>query len=265
MALVLDNTSSNKCNIHLVQFFRQDDLKKLCLHYQTVTYEGDKNNFVQFRDFCASFLSEQECKCATDRTSEQSDNILWYHLRYARITAYIIYVAAMCTTLDGSLVEKIMGMKTTDTPAMKRGRELESKVLSIIERYLQTANDEKILKCGLLLKKEFPMLGASPDGVTESAVIEIKCPSKEKSVSRFHDKNKIMNKYRAQLHLQMLFAGKTVGYFCVADPEFEKNKKIVIIRENYDKNFMEAVITKAMTFWKTAIFPILMKTQVENL
>ncbi|KAJ8685078.1 hypothetical protein QAD02_020871 [Eretmocerus hayati] len=109
------------------------------------------------------------------------------------------------------------------------------------------------------MKKEYPAIGASPDGETDVAVLEIKCPSKQKTVKNYHENNKMKDKYRAQLRVQMFFANKSIGYFCVADPEIEVDKRIKIIREMFAKSFNLALLTRAMDFWKKAIFPRLME------
>lgn len=61
------------------------------------------------------------------------------------------------------------------------------------------------------------------------------------------------------MQLQMVFAGKEVGYFCVASPDFEQSGEVKILVEKLDKNFINAVISRAMSFWDKNIFNILMK------
>lgn len=57
----------------------------------------------------------------------------------------------------------------------------------------------------------------------------------------------------------MLFAKKSQGYFCIADPQFETNGKVTVIVENFDDKFIKAVMKRAANFWKNSIFPILLK------
>lgn len=192
-------------------------------------------------------------------TSQQSDSMIWYELRFGRITASILYETAQCQTPKGSLVEKIFSMTSVDRLEMQRGRALETCVLKIVGEIIQKKYGEsRIKKSGLLLRQEYPMLGASPDGITDNAVIEIKCPAKEKTVRKYYNHNKINKKYKAQIHLQMLFSHKKVGYFCIADPNFERNKKVIIIKEDFDAHFTAAVMKRAVTFWEKNIFPLLM-------
>ncbi|KAJ8684358.1 hypothetical protein QAD02_020150 [Eretmocerus hayati] len=183
----------------------------------------------------------------------------WFELRYGRITVSIIYEAAVCKTTDGSLVEKILSMNNYDNPAMERGRRLESQVRSEVQNILiRDWNEGKVKTSGLILRRNFPALGASPNGLTETAVVEIKCPSKEQTIANYHDGKGINNKYKAQIQLQMIFSGRRVGYFCIAAPDFETSEKVTIYKEDYDQTFVIAVIRRAMAFWSENIFPHLM-------
>lgn len=60
---------------------------------------------------------------------------------------------------------------------MKRGRDLEKPVLEAIAK----RHNIKILQVGLMLDSRLPEMGASPDGLTEEFVIEVKCPMKASS------------------------------------------------------------------------------------
>ena len=65
------------------------------------------------------------------------------------------------------------------------------------------------------------MLGASPDGIGSDYILEIKCPSSEKTVADYLSKGNINKRCKGQINLQMLAAGKSKGLLVVADPEFE--------------------------------------------
>lgn len=56
---------------------------------------------------------------------------------------------------------------------MQRGRDLEPHVLKEVESNLNI----KILPCS-----NWPVFGASPDGLTQDAIIEVKCPTYAKRV-----------------------------------------------------------------------------------
>lgn len=106
---------------------------------------------------------------------------MWYEIRYGRITASKAHEGNVCRTPDCSLVAVIMGAKIPDTVAMKRGRNLEEIVRKTISKKLKT----KIDLCGLYVCQNYPMIEASPDGVANDAIVEIKCPSKSKSIYKY--------------------------------------------------------------------------------
>lgn len=208
-----------------------------------------------FVKFCIDSMDEEIIKNATKLSHGQSENSLWYELRYGRITASKLYEMAVCKTPSGSLVNEIIGAaKTFDTVAMQRGRKLEKAVLIEVKRKLNT----NIQNCGFIIIKDYGVMGASPDGVTEDRVIEIKCPMNDKSFKRYiNARNEISKKYLAQINLQMRARNVEKGYFCVAHPNFEETSACTIIDVNYDKDFTEHIIECALIFWKNNVFPLL--------
>lgn len=66
-------------------------------------------------------------------------------------------------------------------------------------------NGTKINDVGILLNPDYPIIGASPDGITAKYCIEIKCPSTEKNVETYVVNGNIKQKYMYQLQLQMFF------------------------------------------------------------
>lgn len=170
-------------------------------------------------------LDENSLALIEKSTREQSKSSVWYELRYGRITASKAYEVSRCKTVDGSLVAAIMGAKTPDTVAMKRGRILESSVRKAVENKL----NKKIKSCGLFVSREYPMIAASPDGMLKDALVEIKCPTSDKTKVTYVKNGVIADKYLAQVQLQMYTTGVKKCYFCVADVDFEKSKNVEII------------------------------------
>lgn len=58
----------------------------------------------------------------------------------------------------------------------------------------------------------------------------------------------------------MMATEKKKELFCVADPQFENNKKFQFVWVEFDKNFTAEIIGKAVNFWKKNIFPVLLKS-----
>ena len=100
-------------------------------------------------------------------------------------------------------------------------------------------------------------MGASPDGITEEYILEIKCPNSEKKMKEYLSNGKVAVKYNTQMHLQMYFAKKQKGLFCVANYDFETSKEFILVSVKYDKLYCNNVIKQCVEFWKKAIFPML--------
>ncbi|KYN00124.1 hypothetical protein ALC62_09108 [Cyphomyrmex costatus] len=148
-----------------------DNLTSLSIHQLLIAFLdlGASSAVDDFLAF-ASTQMENTYEQAQLRTKDQKDNSLWYELRYGRITASKMYKAAHCF--------------------------LEKKV------------NAKFRKCGLLLSPKFPILGASPDAISNEFVVEVKCPSSPKTEKDFLPGGKVNSKCMAQINLQMFLAHK---------------------------------------------------------
>jgi hypothetical protein len=103
--------------------------------------------------------------------------------RYLRITASNLYAVAHSKTFDGTLVDLLHGAKLRETAAMARGIRLESQVLEYVSLKLNLQFE----RCGLMTDPKHPIFGASPDGINANYVVEIKCPSNDRSFFNFID------------------------------------------------------------------------------
>lgn len=175
-------------------------------------------------------------------------------MRYARITASKLYAAAKCKTKEGSLVKQILGAsKMYQNAPMKRGKKLEKEILKQL-----AAKGFRIKKCGFNVISTHPIFGASPDGIGEDYVVEIKCPISNTTFKDYICNGQITDKHKAQVMLQMMAVNKKKGLFCVADPKFEENKILNLIWVAYNENFLSSLMKEATTFWKINIFPLIM-------
>uniref|UniRef100_A0A8D8QS98 YqaJ viral recombinase domain-containing protein n=1 Tax=Cacopsylla melanoneura TaxID=428564 RepID=A0A8D8QS98_9HEMI len=87
----------------------------------------------------------------------------------------------------------------------------------------------KIHKCGIYLNREWPLVGASPDGINDTHIFEVKCPSSEKTSLNYMKNENIVGKYVIQMQTQMHFAKRKLGFFCAAAPNFESTQNVDII------------------------------------
>lgn len=242
----------------LTKYTKELPLDLLSIHQLILSFkqtvQDSSKNADGFLLYCVSKITEAICFEAAEKTTQQSDCKLWHELRYGRITASRAYESAHCQTLNGSLVESILGASSLkDTKAMKRGKMLENEVRKLVAK--KTAKNIKL--CGFLTTKEHPIMGASPDGICDEFILEIKCPSSEKAMSKYISSGILTEKYTAQIQLQMHFAKKQKGLFCVANYNFETSKEISTVFVDYDLDYCTKLIEKCTIFWKDAIFPVL--------
>lgn len=230
-----------------------EDTKMLSLHALMLKFKnvcGDSDAFLtSVSEMCTAAL----VKKIEQVTREQHKNSLWHELRYARVTASKAFEISRCKTEKGSLVAAIMGAKLPDTPAMKRGRLLENKVRCRVEDIL----GKTIQRCGIFISTKCPIIAASPDGMCEDALIEIKCPSSKKTFTNYLKDGEIAKKYAVQMQVQMFASNCKRGYFCVADWNFEINNQVHISDMEYDEDTLNNILNSSVDFWKNNIYPIL--------
>lgn len=226
-----------------------------------IEYKREKKNEISADDFLDFATEEMEDlklnSHVTRETVDQNSCDLWHDMRIGRITASIIYEASKCKTPNGQLKNRILGnVSVPQTHQMQRGLRLEKEVLSVASKIL----NKTFTPSGLLLKRAYPAIGASPDAVGTNCVVEIKCPSSQKTVKNYLDPKKnsgLTNKCYYQIQVQMYMKRVQFGYFVVADPDFETTKKVTIKKVRYNPRpwVTKRVMEKAMDYWCENIFP----------
>lgn len=243
----------------LFNFFKKPQHENTSIYQILLSYiEANPNNHSpeDFLVYAMSAITDTACEEAEFKTRSQAESHEWFEMRFGRITASVVYEAARCKTISGALTERILGAsQPLETEAILRGKRLEPLVLKEVAKQKKLS----IRQAGIYLKKERPIFGASPDGITSDYVIEIKCPAKDRSVERYISKGQIMKKFWCQIQMQMLFANKNKGLFCVASPSFEENQEVQIFEVELDKEEIIEVMNMAEIFWKKAIYPVLSK------
>jgi hypothetical protein len=143
---------------------------------------------------------------------------------------------------SNSFLHRLIGtIKLPDSVALARGRKLESSVLDkVCEK-----TGVHLKPCGLLLVPGNPVVGASPGGIGNDYVAEIKCPTSEKENRRcILGSGEMAAKFKAQIQMQMHVSGKHKALFCVADSNFEENGDAEIIWLDYDKEYYETLLKR---------------------
>ncbi|XP_063372595.1 uncharacterized protein LOC134660737 [Cydia amplana] len=156
-------------------------MSKYCIFDMMVDFFEKENtpSFNKFKIFSKEVMRENKEKIMKE-TEGQVNSKLWHSIRQGRITGSKIYEVAHCKTPQGSLVEEILGgSKAPETKAMKRGKILEKRVLN----KLRTDINKEIEECGFLIIDG--IFGASPDGIGDDFVVEIKCPISDKTKKNY--------------------------------------------------------------------------------
>lgn len=208
----------------------------------------------EFLEFCGKRMQEENYSNAEILTIEQADTDLWHELRKGRITASRIHEASRCSMLSGSLTNKIMGISSGFSFAMKRGTELEGHVFAVLQKEYPSLRNT-----GLVLDPQFPWMGASPDGLADDFVLEIKCPYTPKTYECYIDVKKLSKKYFAQIQLQMHMTHRKKALLGVAALDFETSRQVTQVWIDYDKEYVDDVMKDAFEFWRRGVFPALMK------
>lgn len=133
--------------------------------------------------------TQSNIQTITHLTREQADSQYWMLYRKGLITASIAYsvytrVHTLKTKMGPhdvrSLLKSVLTEQTVQTPAMSRGIMLERTAKDF---YLATTTHQtvKLESMGLVIFKEHPCIGASPDGLVTcnccvARVLEVKCP-----------------------------------------------------------------------------------------
>ncbi|KAI5638822.1 yqaJ-like viral recombinase domain-containing protein [Phthorimaea operculella] len=134
-------------------------------------------------------LSEEERLSLEKRTILQADSIEWHQERKLRLTASSFGKvckrgAIKCAPLVKSLLN--VSGDLNHVKSIRYGKENESVAIENLNEVLNCNEDNTfngIKKCGLFIDQEFPFLAASPDGILNDEIIEIKCPYSAKDMT----------------------------------------------------------------------------------
>lgn len=218
------------------------------------SFIGDNSD--QFISHCRQFVNSSTMSSAEILTIDQADTPLWFEMRYGRITASRVYQASRCKTKNGSLVDSIMGKRSGWSFAMQRGTNLEDQVFKILQNEMKLQG-HKLKQCGLFVDETLPQFGASPDGIADEFVVEIKCPATPKTYAEYISEKTLQRRYFAQIQLQMHITKRKRALLGVADLNFERNKKVVKVWIDYDEDYVKELIDEANAFWIQAVYPLL--------
>ncbi|XP_064473186.1 uncharacterized protein LOC135387904 [Ornithodoros turicata] len=221
--------------------------------------------------------TDDDLSAIEELTRQQSACKLWKNYRIGLITASISYsVYTRVRTLQTkcgphdvrSLLKTIMRTQTVQTPAMKRGLQLECTAKKQYLNQQSNHGDLEIKECGLFILKDYPFIAATPDGLVKCKccaprTLEIKCPSSVAAFRKVHmlqredNALKRTSHYYAQVQLQMGITNtKSADVFVYESPEVH-----LLFNVQFDIEFFNDAIQRFQYFFRGYVLPCLFTPQ----
>ncbi|XP_053692663.1 uncharacterized protein LOC128741112 [Sabethes cyaneus] len=238
-------------------FPRMEAYSLHCLFIDFKESYPTQNTAKKFNKYCQSTMSTSICREIEINTRGQGqgqNRSRWFQLKFGRITASKLWELSRCKTTDGSLVHSLLGQQSVTTEAMKRGLELEGKVVDVLKKCYPN-----VRTCGLFLDPNFPTFGASPDAINNTTVFEIKCPSKMNNRKYYvTEQGQWTDKVKSQIQLQMALTNKEKGVLVLVHPGFETcqnpSQFIHFYEEHKDVVYIKRLMKASYKFWCSNVF-----------
>lgn len=135
--------------------------------------------------------------------------------------------------------KKDPSLSTFENEAMRRGKELESDAREWAEAQLNITFPAHVVE-----SKQYPMFGASLDGLATDSVLEIKCPG-YRVYKEVIELGSIPKNWLYQIQWQLYITGFNTAYLCVYEGFTGK-----IITVQRDQNLIDRMIPIASAWWK---------------
>jgi len=118
-----------------------------------------------------------------------------------------------------------------------------------IDKYSERYN-KKVLSFGLLLHKDYPWLGGSPDGITTDGILlEVKCPIKRKIVM-----GEVPHHYLSQVLLNLEICNLELAHFIEFVPGNSDNEYILnVVEVHRDREWFSKELPKIKEFWDSVL------------
>jgi putative phage-type endonuclease len=187
-------------------------------------------------------------------TDQRTDE--WFQQRLGKVTASNLHkVLAKTKTGYGAdrghymtqlVLERITGNRADGytSAAIQWGIEQEQFARAAYEAYRGVLVEE----VGFIPHPTIQMAGASPDGLVEGGMVEIKCPESKTFLEVMLSSNPVESKYFAQMQWQMRCADRPWCDYVVFDPRFPPKAQLFIARVNRDDRWIEEAETEVKKF-----------------
>lgn len=108
--------------------------------------------------------------------------------------------------------------------------------------------DTDVVEVGFVEHPSIPMLGASPDGLVGNiGLVEIKCPNTATHINTLLSET-VPEKYRLQMHVQMMCAGREWCDFVSFDPRLPADLQLWVHRVTRDQSTVENIEAEVRGF-----------------
>ena len=186
---------------------------------------------------------------------EQRNDPAWWAARLGKVTASRVadviaktktgYGAGRANYAADLVVERLTGQKASSftNAAMEWGTEQEP--------YAKAAYAAKtgilVEEVGFIDHPTVAMSGASPDGLAEEGLVEIKCANTATHLEYIFD-GKPPQKYVTQMQWQMACAGKPWCDFVSYDPRLPERLQLLVVRVPRDDDYIKMLEQEVTTF-----------------
>jgi len=186
---------------------------------------------------------------------EQRNDPAWWAARLGKVTASRVadviaktktgYGAGRANYAADLVVERLTGQKASSftNAAMEWGTEQEP--------YARAAYAAKtgilVEEVGFIDHPTVAMSGASPDGLAEEGLVEIKCANTATHLEYIFD-GKPPQKYVTQMQWQMACAGKPWCDFVSYDPRLPERLQLLVVRVPRDDDYIKMLEQEVTTF-----------------
>jgi YqaJ-like recombinase protein len=128
----------------------------------------------------------------------------------------------------------------------KRGHILEDEAIDL---YQQITN-QNVSRPGFVTNSAYPLCGYSPDGLTESLVLEVKCFGQDKHMSIYA--GNIPLEILAQIHFGMLICERKLANLIIYNPDLDAEVALKIIPIKANRN-IQANLKRILNTKKEAV------------
>jgi putative phage-type endonuclease len=180
----------------------------------------------------------------------------WFAQRLGKVTASSLYKVLSKTKtgygadrgnyLTQLVLERITGQKAESytNAAMQWGIDQEPAARAAYE----ASRGVFVTEVGFIPHPTIEKAGASPDGLVEDGMVEIKCPDSKTALEAWLSKNPVEGKYFAQMQWQMRCANRPWCDYVVYDPRMPPKAQLLVVRVNRDDRWIEEAETEVRKF-----------------